>query len=167
MPVLFDEWAHVACYNNFELKEDPNVRNFWGQSLDSMWTCLFEADGGLGGAIWCMLDETFMLPEDLEGFNRWWGILDKRVIPATFMRPTVGYGEWGIMDTWRRKTHKDLRAVQRRQRDQVKGGQDDVDPGKIVEQLRRNACRLNMKQPVQKSRRPSRETVLRRPSRER
>ncbi len=103
MPMLFDEWAHVACYNNYELKEDPNVRNFWGQSLDSMWTYVFEADGGLGGAIWCMLDETFMLPEDLEGFNEWWGILDKNIIPATYMGPTVGYGEWGIIDSWRRK----------------------------------------------------------------
>jgi hypothetical protein len=103
MPALFDEWAHVACYNNFELKEDPNVRNFWAQSLDSMWTYTFEADGGLGGAIWCMLDETFALPADLPGFNQWWGILDKNVIPATYMGPCVGYGEWGIVDTWRRK----------------------------------------------------------------
>ena len=103
MPVLFDEWAHVACYNNFELKEDPNVRNFWGQSLDSMWAYTFEADGGLGGAIWCMLDETFALPRDMPGFNQWWGILDKNVIPATYMGPCVGYGEWGIVDTWRRK----------------------------------------------------------------
>ena len=90
-------------YNNFELKEDPNVRNFWGQSLDSMWTNIFEAEGGLGGAIWCMLDETFMLPEDLPGQNQWWGILDKNIIPATYMGPCVGYGEWGIVDTWRRK----------------------------------------------------------------
>ncbi|MEN8201604.1 MAG: glycoside hydrolase family 2 TIM barrel-domain containing protein [Bacteroidota bacterium] len=103
MPALFDEWAHVSCYNNFELKEDPNVRSFWGQSLDSMWTYTFEADGALGGAIWCMLDETFMLPEDLDGFTRWWGILDKNVIPASYMGPCVGYGEWGIVDTWRRK----------------------------------------------------------------
>ena len=103
MPMLFDEWAHVACYNNFELKEDPNVRNFWGQSLDSMWTYTFNSDGGLGGAIWCMIDETFMLPEDLEGFDEWWGILDPTIIPATYMGPDVGYGEWGIIDTWRRK----------------------------------------------------------------
>ena len=46
MPVLFDEWAHVACYNKPTLLADPNVRNFWGQSLDSMWTYLFEAEGG-------------------------------------------------------------------------------------------------------------------------
>lgn len=103
MPMLFDEWAHVACYNNYELKEDPNVRNFWGQSLDSMWTYTFEADGALGGAIWCMIDETFMLPENLDGYNEWWGILDPNIIPATYMGPCVGYGEWGIIDTWRRK----------------------------------------------------------------
>jgi len=103
MPMLFDEWAHVACYNNYELKYDPNVRNFWGQSLDSMWTYTFEADGGLGGAIWGMIDETFMLPEDMDGFNDWWGILDPRIIPATYLGPCVGYGEWGIIDTWRRK----------------------------------------------------------------
>ena len=103
MPVLFDEWAHVACYNNPTLRYDPNVRNFWGESLDLMWGKLFESDGGLGGAIWCMIDETFMLPEDLEGYNQWWGKLDPNVIPATYMGPTVGYGEWGIIDTWRRK----------------------------------------------------------------
>ncbi len=103
MPMLYDEWAHVACYNNPTLQYDPNVRNFWGQSLDSMWTNVFNSDGGLGGAIWCMLDETFMLPEELEGFNEWWGILDKNVIPSTYLGPCVGYGEWGIIDTWRRK----------------------------------------------------------------
>jgi hypothetical protein len=100
MPALFDEWAHVACYNKPTLQADPNVRNFWGQSLDSMWTNLFEADGGLGGAIWCMIDETFMLPDTLAGFRDWWGwqegVLD-------FEGPCVGYGEWGIIDTWRRK----------------------------------------------------------------
>jgi len=100
MPVLFDEWAHVACYNKPTLLADPNVRNFWGQSLDSMWTYVFEADGGLGGAIWCMIDETFMLPETLDGFRDWWGwqegVLD-------FEGHCVGYGEWGIYDTWRRK----------------------------------------------------------------
>ena len=103
MPVLFDEWAHVACYNHIELKTDPNVRNFWGQSLDSMWTYLFEADGGLGGAIWCFIDETFMLPKDLPGFNQWWGIIDPNIIHSDYVGPTVGYGEWGIVDTWRRK----------------------------------------------------------------
>lgn len=103
MPVIFDEWAHVACYNNFTVKEDPNIRDFWGISLDSMWQKVYDADGGLGGAIWGMIDETFMLPADLPGYNKWWGKLDKNVIPGVFAGPDIGYGEWGIVDTWRRK----------------------------------------------------------------
>jgi hypothetical protein len=103
MPVIFDEWAHVACYNNFTVIEDPNIRDFWGRSLDMMWQKTFEADGGLGGAIWGMIDETFMLPDSLPGYNEWWGKIDKNVIPAAYTGNTVGYGEWGIVDTWRRK----------------------------------------------------------------
>jgi len=103
MPVIFDEWAHVACYNNFTVKEDPNIRDFWGMSLDSMWQGVFDAKGGLGGAIWGMIDETFMLPDTLSGLNQWWGKIDKNVSPAEYSGNTVGYGEWGIVDTWRRK----------------------------------------------------------------
>lgn len=103
MPVLFDEWAHVPCYNNETVREDPNIRDFWGMSLDSMWQKTYDSDGGLGGAIWGMIDETFMLPADLPGFSRLWGKIDKNVIPGKFAGPTVGYGEWGIVDTWRRK----------------------------------------------------------------
>lgn len=103
MPVIFDEWAHVACYDNFTVMEDPNIRDFWGMGLDSMWQKTFDSDGGLGGAIWGMIDETFMLPDTLPGFNKWWGKIDELVIPAAYSGHTVGYGEWGILDTWRRK----------------------------------------------------------------
>jgi hypothetical protein len=50
-----------------------------------------------------MIDETFMLPDTLPGFNEWWGLTDPHVIPAEYSGHTVGYGEWGILDTWRRK----------------------------------------------------------------
>ena len=103
MPVIFDEWAHVACYNGFTVKEDPNVRDFWGMSLDRMWRQAYDADGGLGGAIWGMIDETFMLPAELPGFNDWWGKIDGKILPGEYAGRTVGYGEWGIVDTWRRK----------------------------------------------------------------
>jgi len=50
-----------------------------------------------------MIDETFMLPESLPGFNERWGKTDKNIIPAEYAGKTVGYGEWGIVDVWRRK----------------------------------------------------------------
>jgi len=103
MPVIFDEWAHVACYNKYSIIEDLNIRDFWGQSLDSMWHKTFDSDGGLGGAIWGMIDETFMIPASLPGFNEWWGKIDERIFPKEYSGSTVGYGEWGIIDTWRRK----------------------------------------------------------------
>ena len=103
IPAINDEWAHVACYNKYTLKEDPNVRDFWGRSLDSMWVRVFDAEGGLGGAIWGMIDETFMLPDTLSGYDNWWGKNDEKILPLPYAGNCVGYGEWGIVDTWRRK----------------------------------------------------------------
>ncbi len=79
-PLLSDEWAHVACYNLTLLSEDPNVKDFWGRSLDSMWSVRFDVPGNLGGAIWGMTDEIFHLPDTV-----------------------TGYGPWGYIDVWRRK----------------------------------------------------------------
>ena len=78
-PVIFDEWAHVSCYSTSTLREDPNVRNFWGESIKEFWDRTFESEG-VGGAIWEMIDEVFLLPDG-----------------------PVGYGPWGIVDGWRRK----------------------------------------------------------------
>ena len=103
IPILFDEWAHVPCYNKETVKEDPNVREFWGQSLDKMWTSVFETEGALGGAIWGMVDETFPLPDGLAGYNEWWGTYDPQNLPLPYEGYCVGYGEWGIIDVWRRK----------------------------------------------------------------
>jgi beta-galactosidase/beta-glucuronidase len=80
LPLLSDEWAHVPCYNTTLLKMDPNINDFWGRSLDSMWANRFDVPGNLGGAIWGMIDETFYLPDSVKG-----------------------YGPWGIVDVWRRK----------------------------------------------------------------
>ena len=80
LPLLSDEWAHVPCYNTTLLKMDPNINDFWGRSLDSMWANRFDIAGNLGGAIWGMTDETFYLPDSV-----------------------TGYGPWGIVDIWRRK----------------------------------------------------------------
>lgn len=102
IPTIFDEWAHVACYAFSTLQEDPNIRDFWGQSLDKMWSNLFESPGGLGGAIWGFVDETFMLPKPQCG-TPWWITYGNRPKPQEFEEKSVGYGEWGVVDVWRRK----------------------------------------------------------------
>lgn len=101
IPALFDEWAHPACYTQKTLQNDPNIREFWGQSLNMMWSGLFDAPGGLGGAIWGYIDETFMLPKAKIGNNHW---NDNSYIqrPKEINGNCTGYGEWGIVDVWRR-----------------------------------------------------------------
>lgn len=101
-PVIFDEWAHPACYTYATLQTDPNIREFWGKSLDMMWSGLFEAPGGLGGAIWGYVDETFALPEPKVG-DAYWKEFAHTAKPEGFRGNCVGYGEWGIVDVWRRK----------------------------------------------------------------
>lgn len=102
IPVVFDEWAHPACYTYATLRTDPNIREFWGKSLDMMWSGLFDARGGLGGAIWGYIDETFALPEPKVG-EAYWKEFAHTAKPEGFRGNCVGYGEWGIVDVWRRK----------------------------------------------------------------
>lgn len=102
IPALFDEWAHPACYTYATLRTDPNIREFWGQSLDLMWSRLFDARGGLGGAIWGYVDETFAVPEPEEG-EPFWKEFAHTAKPEGFRGNCVGYGEWGIVDVWRRR----------------------------------------------------------------
>lgn len=102
IPALFDEWAHPACYTYATLQHDPNIREFWGKSLDLMWSGLFNAPGGLGGAIWGYVDETFMLPEPRTG-TPFWKEFARTAKPADYQGNCVGYGEWGIVDVWRRE----------------------------------------------------------------
>jgi hypothetical protein len=89
LPVLYDEWAHVPTYNAETIKEDPNVRNFWGHSIKAMWDQSFNENGVLGGAIWCMVDDVFLLPKTEKDSSQ-------RI-------SKFGTGEWGIVDAWRRK----------------------------------------------------------------
>ena len=98
IPTVHDEYAHVACYNVETIQEDANVRVFWQESIDRMWSDIFNQKGALGAAIWCFIDETFMIPENTPGYKEWWGKHN-----YDFPHYTVGYGEWGIIDSWRRK----------------------------------------------------------------
>ncbi|KAA6301096.1 MAG: Beta-galactosidase [Candidatus Ordinivivax streblomastigis] len=105
IPVVFDEWAHVPCYvhSDVTLRNDPNIREFWGASLDMMWTNIFNVPGGLGGSIWGFVDETFMLPTPKAG-ETWWKEFAKtpNILQDGFQGNCIGYGEWGLVDTWRR-----------------------------------------------------------------
>ena len=102
IPVIFDEWAHPACYTYKTLQDDPNIREFWGKSLDMMWGGLYPTQGGLGGAIWGYVDDLFMLPEPKVG-KKWWTDFARSAKPDGMQGNCVGYGEWGIVDVWRRK----------------------------------------------------------------
>jgi hypothetical protein len=101
IPAIFDEWAHVPCYTYSTLRDDPNIREFWGESLDRMWTNIFDVQGGLGGAIWGYVDEAFLLPEPKFG-KPWWKTSSKSKTEE-YTGNCIGYGEWGIIDVWRRK----------------------------------------------------------------
>lgn len=79
MPVLHDEYVHVACYNREEMRRDPNIRSYWGESIRIFWDNIWNTQGALGGAIWAGIDETDLY----DGGN--------------------GQMEWGIIDVWRRK----------------------------------------------------------------
>jgi beta-galactosidase/beta-glucuronidase len=79
IPKLNDECIHVACYNADTLRRDPGVRNNWGQFLKQFWENCYTSEGCLGGAIWAGFEEVFQLPDG-----------------------PVGYGQWGIVDEWRR-----------------------------------------------------------------
>ena len=102
IPELFDEWAHVPCYVYQTLQNDPGIREFWGKSVDMMWSKLFESPGGLGGSIWGYVDEIFMLPAPKAG-TAWWKEFARTEKPEDFQGNCIGYGEWGIVDVWRRK----------------------------------------------------------------
>lgn len=102
IPALFDEWAHPACYTYQTLRDDPNIREFWGISMDMMWGRLFPTKGGLGGAIWGYIDETFNVPQKLKKGTAFWNEFAKTAKPEGFQGHAVGYGEWGIVDVWRR-----------------------------------------------------------------
>ena len=91
-PVLHDEFAHIPCYNKEELKRDPGVRNFWGETIKIFAENIYTTDGVLGGAIWGSVDEVFQLPD-----------MDNELPDISEKASKFGYGEWGIIDGWRRK----------------------------------------------------------------
>lgn len=78
-PIQYGEYAHLPNYDLSTLQNDPGVHNFWGQSVARFPVAFHGAAGVVGGAIWAGIDDIFELSSG-----------------------TVGYGEWGLLDIWRR-----------------------------------------------------------------
>ncbi len=74
LPVLHDEYAHIPCYNRTEHRRDPNVRNFWGESIRLFWDKIWNTKGALGGAIWAGIDEVNVVNGQDTALE--WGIID-------------------------------------------------------------------------------------------
>lgn len=79
MPVLHDEFALPACYNRDQQKNDPAVREFWGESIRRFWDKMWRTPGTLGGCVWSAIDQV----------NVYDGGSDAM--------------EWGLLDVWRRE----------------------------------------------------------------
>lgn len=79
-PVLHDESTHIPCYARNDLRRDPAVRDFYGETISRFWDKLWEDEASLGCAIWAGID-------DVWENNRY----------GRFGAP------WGIIDGWRRK----------------------------------------------------------------
>lgn len=79
-PVLHDESTHIPCHDPKDLKRDPGIRNFWGETIRQFWDRIWERKGALGCAIWGGIDDVWYLDEDIK----------------------MG-SPWGIFDGWRRK----------------------------------------------------------------
>ena len=78
-PIQYGEYAHLPNYDISTLSNDPGVHDFWGQSIARFGAAFHGASGVVGGAIWAGVDDIFELSSG-----------------------TVGYGEWGLIDIWRR-----------------------------------------------------------------
>jgi len=64
IPVIADEYAHLPIYNPDELRRDPNVHNFWGESIKYYWEKMFVTDGCLGGDIFGLPGARGALPPE-------------------------------------------------------------------------------------------------------
>lgn len=93
MPMLHDEFAHVACYNLEPLAQDNSCREFWGHSIKTGWDNLFQTDGALGCAIWSAIDDVFFLPPGTQKSHQ-----------SHSEGRAAGYGEWGaVLDAFYRE----------------------------------------------------------------
>lgn len=97
-PIIYDQYCHINNYNRREHFTDPGLRDYYGNAIAPMWDAMYANPGIAGGAIWEWSDDVFELPPSGHERNRFQGYLD----PVNG-RWLVGYGPWGIVDSWLRK----------------------------------------------------------------
>jgi hypothetical protein len=64
IPVIADEYAHLPIYDPDEWRRDPNVHNFWGESIKYYWEKMFATEGALGGDIFGLPGASNSLPPE-------------------------------------------------------------------------------------------------------
>ena len=64
VPVIADEYAHLPIYDPDEWRRDPNVHNFWGESIKIYWEKIFATEGALGGDIFGLPGGSSSLPPE-------------------------------------------------------------------------------------------------------
>lgn len=74
MPVLHDEFARIPSDNRDEIKQDPGIHEFYGESIKRYADIMYQTNGCLGGAIFAAFDE-IELEDGIEYCNQW-GIID-------------------------------------------------------------------------------------------
>ncbi len=97
-PIIYDQYCHINNYNRREHYTDPGLRDYYGKAIAPMWDAMYANPGIAGGAIWEWSDDVFQLPPSGHERDRFQGYLDPQN-----GRWLVGYGPWGIVDSWLRK----------------------------------------------------------------
>ncbi len=97
-PIIYDQYCHINNYNRREHYTDPGLRDYYGHAIAPMWDAMYANPGIAGGAIWEWSDDVFELPPQGHERDRFQGYLDPQS-----GRWQVGYGPWGIVDSWLRK----------------------------------------------------------------
>lgn len=97
-PIIYDQYCHINNYNRREHYTDPGLRDYYGHAIAPMWDAMYANPGIAGGAIWEWSDDVFQLPPSGHERDRFQGYLDPQN-----GRWLVGYGPWGIVDSWLRK----------------------------------------------------------------
>jgi hypothetical protein len=97
-PIIYDQYCHINNYNRREHYTDPGLRDYYGKAIAPMWDAMYANPGIAGGAIWEWSDDVFLVPPSGHERDRFLGYLDPQ--NGSWR---VGYGPWGIVDSWLRK----------------------------------------------------------------